>query len=232
MNPKSFTLPLTLTGLWGASFLFIRIGAPAFGPVPLMTVHVLIAAIFLSTILWLKHGGASGFRQMSGKLGVLFVIGVLNQALPFCLFAYAELTLPAGVTSVMNATTPLWAAIVAFIWIGNRLNGMRIIGLIVGFSGVLILVYKDISGLHAMRESLLALIAALGAALFYGVSANAIKKFLAGVDSLTIVTGCMIGTAVALLPFAFIYWPSTPISTHAWISVIALGGAYTPGSLT
>ncbi|HEF4732587.1 DMT family transporter [Burkholderia multivorans] len=223
MNATNFTFLLTLAALWGASFLFIRVGAPEFGPVPLMAVRILIAAVFLAIVL----GSKREFHRMSGKIVPLFAIGVLNQALPFCLFAYAELTLPAGVTSVINATTPLWAAIVAFVWIGDRLSRTRVAGLFIGFAGVLILVWKDLSGLRSFSESAIAPIAVLCATLLYGISANATKRFLTGVDSLAIATGSMIGAAIVLAPFAVVYWPSTPISTTAWISVIALGVACT-----
>ncbi|MBU9204028.1 DMT family transporter [Burkholderia multivorans] len=223
MNATNFAFLLTLAALWGASFLFIRVGAPEFGPVPLMAVRILIAAVFLAIVL----GSKRGFHRMSGKIVPLFAIGVLNQALPFCLFAYAELTLPAGVTSVINATTPLWAAIVAFVWIGDRLSRTRVAGLFIGFAGVLILVWKDLSGLRSFSESAIAPIAVLCATLLYGISANATKRFLAGVDSLAIATGSMIGAAIVLAPFAVVYWPSTPISTTAWVSVIALGVACT-----
>jgi drug/metabolite transporter (DMT)-like permease len=223
MNARNFSLLLVLAALWGASFLFIRVGAHEFGPVPLMAVRIAIAAVFLAIVLAAKRG----FPRMSGKLTPLFVVGVMNQALPFCLFAYAELTLSAGVTSVINATTPLWAALVAFLWIGDRLSATRVAGLFIGFAGVMILVWKDLSGLRTLSEGALAPLAVLAATLLYGISANFTKKYLVGVDSLAIATGSMIGAAIVLLPFAFAYWPATPVSSLAWGSVIALGIACT-----
>ncbi len=223
MNARNYGLLLLLAALWGASFLFIRLGAHAFGPVPLMAVRITIAAVFLSVVLIFKRG----FHKMSGKLTPLFVVGVMNQALPFCFFAYAELTLSAGVTSVINATTPLWAAIVAFLWLGDRLSPIRIAGLFVGFTGVLILVWKDLQGLKALTPSALAPLAVLSATFCYGVSANFTKRFLAGVDPYALATGSMIGAALVLLPFAFAYWPATPISPVAWGAVIVLGIACT-----
>lgn len=212
-----------LAALWGASFLFIRVGAHAFGPVPLMAVRIGIAAVFLAIVLAAKRG----FGRMAGKLAPLVAVGVLNQALPFCLFAYAELTLPAGVTSVINATTPLWAALVAFLWIGDRLSAPRVAGLFIGFAGVLILVWKDLRGLRGLSDGALAPLAVLAATLLYGIAANFTKKYLAGVDPLAIATGSMIGAALALLPFAFVYWPAAPVPPVAWGAVIALGVACT-----
>lgn len=223
MNARNFSLLVLLAALWGASFLFIRIGAHEFGPVPLMAVRIGIAAVFLAVVLTFKRG----FHKMSGKLTPLFIVGVINQSLPFCLFAYAELTLSAGATSVINATTPLWAALVAFLWMGDRLNASRTAGLFVGFAGVLILVWKDLKGLGTLTPSSLAPVAVLLATLLYGIAANFTKRYLVGVDSLALATGSMIGAAVVLLPFAFAYWPVTPISSLAWGSVIALGIACT-----
>jgi len=223
MNARSFSLLVLLAALWGASFLFIRVSAHEFGPVPLMAVRVTIAAIFLSVVL----GARRGFHNMSGRLMTLLVVGVMNQALPFCLFAYAELTLPAGVTSVINATTPLWAALVAFLWVGDRLSTTRVAGLVIGFSGILMLTWHDLRGLNTLSQNAIAPLAVLAATLLYGISANFTKRFLAGMDSLAVATGSMIGASAMLLPFAFIYWPATPISGLAWNSVIALGVACT-----
>lgn len=219
MNTRYFLLLLVLAAIWGASFLFIRVATVEFGPVPLMTVRIAIAALFL-VVLWFYQ---RGFGKLSGKLVPVIGVGVLNQALPFCLLGYAQLTLPAGVTSVINATAPLWAALVAFIWLGDRLSLLRITGLLVGFVGVLILVWKNLSELHTLSESALAPLAALGATLSYGIAANFTKKFLTGVDPFAIATGSMVGAMIVLLPFAVISWPSTPISTGAWGAVIALG---------
>jgi drug/metabolite transporter (DMT)-like permease len=200
MNTRHFLLLLVLAALWGASFLFIRVATQEFGPVPLMTVRIAIAALFLVVMLSYQRG----FGKLSGKLLPVVGVGVINQSLPFCLLAYAQLTLPAGVTSVINATTPLWAALVAFMWLGDRLSFLRITGLLVGFVGVLILVWKDLRGLHTFNESALAPLAALCATLSYGIAANFTKKYLTGVDPYAVATGSMVGALLVLLPFAAI----------------------------
>jgi drug/metabolite transporter (DMT)-like permease len=159
------------------------------------------------------------------------VVGVLNSAAPFCLFAYAELTLSAGVTSVINATTPLWGALVAFLWLKDRLSALRSLGMVIGFLGVLMLVWDQIAtpqGASATPASTaLAAAAALGATLLYGIAANYTKRHLTGVDSLTVATGTMTGATIVLIPIAIATWPAAPIALHAWGSVIALGVACT-----
>jgi drug/metabolite transporter (DMT)-like permease len=231
MSPANLFQLVILAALWGASFLFIRVGVTDFGVAPLMALRVGIGALFLAVVLVARRPLRESATILRTRALPLLVVGILNSAAPFCLFAYAELTLAAGVTSVINATAPLWGALVAFLWLKDRLSAMRTLGLVVGFLGVAMLVWDQIAGpsgggatpLHAA----LAAGAALGATLLYGIAANYTKRYLTGVDALTVATGTMTGATIVLLPLAAIYWPSTPISLHAWGAVLALGIACT-----
>jgi drug/metabolite transporter (DMT)-like permease len=227
MKPINIVQMLVLAALWGGSFLFIRIGVSDFGVGPLMALRVGIGAMFLLIVLVTRKSAREALHTMRSRAWPLLVVGILNSAAPFCLFAFAELTLSAGVTSVINATTPLWGAIVAFLWLKDRLSPLRIAGLAIGFAGVLILVWNQIavhqgSGVSATTTALAAG-AALGATLLYGVAASYTKRHLTGVDSLTIATGTMTCATIVLLPFAVYAWPAAPVSTGAWGAVIALG---------
>src|SRR5476649_706461 len=107
---------------------------------------------------------ASGsFQLLRTHAWPLFVVGILNSAAPFCLFAYAELTLSAGVTSVINATTPLWGGLVAFLWLRDRLSAMRTLGLVIGFLGVLMLVWDQIAAPNGSPASPMTTALAAGA---------------------------------------------------------------------
>jgi drug/metabolite transporter (DMT)-like permease len=231
MNPLSIVQLLVLAALWGGSFLFIRIGVTDFGVAPLMALRVGIGALFLFAMLVLRRSSGEALRTIRARVWPLLVVGVLNSAAPFCLFAYAELTLSAGVTSVINATTPLWGAVVAFLWLKDRLSGLRVAGLAIGFAGVLALVWDQIATPHGATATpattALAAIAGLGATLCYGIAASYTKRHLMGVDSLTVAAGTMLCATVLLLPFAIYYWPAAPVSLDAWGSVIALGVACT-----
>lgn len=207
---------LVLAALWGASFLFMRIAVPALGPVPLIALRVSIAALFLLPILTLR----GGLRTLRPHWKPLLVVGLLNSALPFCLFAYAQLTLAAGFTSVLNASTPIFAALVAFAWLGDRLTMLRVVGLCIGVCGVALLV----SGMHGLSwsQSGSAVLAALGASLSYGVAGAVTKKYLTAVPALTVATGSMVAaTALLALP-AFWLWPAQPPVLHVWTSVVLL----------
>lgn len=232
MKPSHLLQLLVLAALWGASFLFIRVGVVEFGVAPLMALRVSIGAAVLILMLALRGTPRASFATLRSRALPLFVVGVLNSAAPFCLFAFAELTLSAGLTSVINATTPLWGALIAFVWLKDRLTPLRTVGMLIGFGGVVSLVWGQIAAPHGTLApsafaTALAALAATGAALLYGIAANYTKRHLTGVDSLTIATGSMIGGSVALIPFAIATWPAGPVSLHAWGAVLSLGVACT-----
>src|SRR5258706_11430767 len=98
-----------LAGFWGSSFLFMRVATPEFGPVPLIAVRVMIAAIVLVPLL----AARGGMGELRGNVRPLVFVGVVSAALPFSLLAFATLHLTAGFTSILNSTAPFFAAIVA-----------------------------------------------------------------------------------------------------------------------
>ena len=133
--------------------------------------------------------------------------------------------LTGGFTSIVNATSPLFGAIVAWLWLGDGLNRSRVVGLVVGFAGVVILVWDKIS--FVFEGAGLAIPAALLASLLYGISANYTKKHLTGVAPLAVATGSQIAATLLLLPVAIWSWPADPVSTRAWLAVIVMGVAST-----
>jgi drug/metabolite transporter (DMT)-like permease len=231
MNPINVAQLLVLAALWGGSFLFIRVGVTEFGVAPLMALRVSIGALFLLIVLFARRPARESLVTLRTHAWPILVVGILNSAAPFCLFAYAELTLSAGVTSVINATTPLWGAVVAFVWLRDRLSGPRVAGLAIGFAGVLALVWDQVVTPQAAaitpQATLLAAAAALGATLLYGIAASYTKRYLTGVDSLTVAAGTMTAASLVLFPLAALEWPAAPVSLHAWGAVLALGIACT-----
>src|SRR5690349_21486404 len=121
---------LLLATLWGGSFLFMRIAAPAFGALPMVELRVAVAALVLFVIVQ-RQGNA---RALLEYWRPLFVIGAVNSAIPFTLFGYALLSLTAGFAAILNATAPLFGAVIAFAWLRERLPWLRIVGLFIGFS--------------------------------------------------------------------------------------------------
>lgn len=231
MNPIELAQLVFLAALWGGSFLFIRVGVTDLGVAPLMALRVGIGALFLLIVLFSRRSPREALGALRERAWPLLVVGILNSAAPFCLFAWAELTLSAGVTSVINATTPLFGAVVAYLWLKDRLSGLRIAGLVIGFAGVLALVWDQIAT-HAgdgasTATTVLAAGAALCAAALYGVAASYTKRHLTGVDPLTVAAGTMTAAAVVLAPFALATWPHAAVSLHAWGAALCLGVACT-----
>jgi drug/metabolite transporter (DMT)-like permease len=205
-----------LGAIWGASFLFMRIAAPEFGAIPLITARVGIAALFLIVVL-ARRGGLDELYRNAPRLTFL---GAINSAIPFSLFAYAVLSVTAGFASVLNSTAPLFGALVAFVWLRDRPAPARIAGLVVGFAGVLVLVWGRAA--LARDGGGIAVLAGLTAAVLYGIAANYVKKRLSHVDPLVIATGSLIAATGLLAPLAFFAWPHMPPSRTSWISAVLL----------
>ena len=211
-------IELTVLGtLWGGSFLFMRMAAPEFGPIALMAMRVLIATLFLLPFL-LRAGLVS---QLLEHAPGLLVVGCINSAIPFCLFAFATLSLSAGFTGVINAVAPLFTAIVAFVWLGERLSRLAVVGLAVGFAGVVLLVSDklDFDG----GAATIGILAAMLASLSYGIAANYTRVKFTGVGSLELATGSQLAASILLLPLCFWFWPDTTPSTSSWVAVLVLG---------
>lgn len=216
---------LLLAALWGGSFLFIRVAVQQFGPFPLMALRTGIGALCLLPFM-LMAGGIDDLRRYAGRF---VVIGVLNAALPFVLFGYAMLTMNAGFTSILNATVPFWGALVAFFWLGERLGRWRIAGLVLGFGGVLVLVWGRVS--FGAGGFGLPIAAVLLATLSYAVAACATRLYFADVSVLVNAAGSLFGAVLALLPLAVIHWPQQFPDLLAWgcallVGVLSTGLAY------
>ncbi len=221
MKPLDIIELVTLGILWGGSFLFMRMAAPEFGAIPLIAVRVAVASLFL--LPFLLRAGQLG--ALSKHALPLTVVGFANSALPFCLFAFATLTLSAGFTAVINAVAPLFTAVVALLWMGERLSRQAIVGLLVGLGGVVLLVWDklDLSG----DAVTIGIAAAMLASLSYGVAANYIRSSLTGVGSLEIATGSQLAATVLLAPLCIWLWPAEMPSTGAWVAGLILGVAST-----
>jgi len=214
-----------LAALWGASFLFMRLGAAEFGPVALSTVRVAGAALVLLPLLrW--HGQVGELRRHWRSI---FVVGITNSAVPFLCFSYAALSITAGLSSIFNASTPLFAAVIGWWWLKDRPSGPRIAGLAIGFAGVLGLAWEKAS--FKPGGSGWAIVACLAAALMYGLSANYTKRRLQGVAPLAVAAGSQLSAALVLALPALWWWPEVMPSAHAWamvalLAVLCTGVAY------
>lgn len=159
-----------LAAIWGSSFLFMRLGAVEFGALPTAGVRVAIAALFLLPLLLWRGLGP----QLARHWKKTFFIGLLNSGIPFACFSFALLSISTGLSAILNATVPLFGALVAWVWLKDRPNRLRILGLVIGFVGVALLAWDkatfkpDASGLATGW----AVLACLLAGVCYGISAS------------------------------------------------------------
>lgn len=206
-----------LAALWGASFLFLRVAVGAFGPLALIALRVVIAAaVLLPLAAW--HGRLGAIRAHALPIAVT---GILNSALPFVLLAYAALSLNAGFMSLLNAATPLWGALFAWLWLGDRPGVSRTLGLAVGVAGVAMLAWPHASFRPGGSGGAIAV--CLLATLSYGLAANYARRWLAGVDALASAAGSLGAAAVAMLPLALLDLPRAMPSPVEWAAVALLG---------
>ncbi len=214
MRPRDVFDLVILGAIWGGAFPLLRIAAPEFGSVPLVFVRVVVASVVLVIV-------ARGFARMREHAGQLLFLGLLNTAVPFALFAFATLYVTAGLAALLNSTTPMFGALVSYLWLGERLTFLRVLGIVIGFAGVGSIVWGQI-GTHA-EGAALGVAAGLLASAMYGVAANVARKKLATLDAQTVSAGSVVSATVALLPLAIIRWPSEAPSPAAWASAVVLG---------
>lgn len=220
--PKPWLIDFVLlAAIWGSSFMFMRLGTLEFGALPTAGLRVSIAALFLMPLLLWRGLGS----QLARHWKKTFFVGLLNSALPFSFIAFALLSVSTGLSSILNATSPLFGALVAWVWLKDRPHGLRILGLIVGFVGVALLAWDkasfkpDASGVATGW----ALLACLMACLCYALSASYTKRYLGGIPALVTATGSQLGATLVLALPAFWFWPQHMPSAMAWLALLSVG---------
>jgi drug/metabolite transporter (DMT)-like permease len=209
--------PLELTvlgGIWGSSFLFMRIAANDFGPFALVEIRLALGALVLSPFLWRVRHTLTGKHWLK-----LALIGAINSAFPFFLFAWGAERAPAGIGAITNAMTVMFTALVAFVLFREPIGIRRALGLVVGLLGVIVLAGDKTSG----DSVLLAALAGTTASLAYGVGINLVRHYLSDLAPATIAAGTLLCASVLLAPFAIFTWPAHSVPALSWGSAIALG---------
>jgi len=219
MKPRDLLDLTLLAALWGGSFLFMRYAVPHFGVVPLIWLRVALASICLLPLLLMK-GQLGALRERAGAVAVM---GLFNSGLPFLLIAWATLSITAGLASIMNAMTPVCTAVIGAIWLGDRLDGRRSLGLLLGLAGVALLAADKAD--FRPGGSGWAIVAMLLATACYGFAANHTRRYLQGVPALVNATGTQLVSALVLLPPALWSWPERMPGLGPWLAALVLGVA-------
>jgi drug/metabolite transporter (DMT)-like permease len=220
--PTTFLVDfLLLAAIWGSSFLFTRVAVVEFGPLPIAAARVAIAAAVLFPLMW-WNGLVPQFRR---HWKAVMLIGLFNSGIPFALFAFALLAISTGLSAILNATVPLFGALVAWGWLKDRPTGTRVLGLVIGFFGVALLAWDkasfrpDASGIAPAW----AVLACLLATVSYAFAASGAKRYLSGLPPLVTATGSQMGATAGLALPALWLWPAQMPGTQAWLAVVVVG---------
>lgn len=216
MKPKELGALLLLGALWGASFIFIRIAAPVLGPIWLIDLRVWIAGIVLLIYALIVRKLPDFKREWKYYL----MLGLLNAAIPFTLIAYSAVHLNASLTAILNATTPLFTAIVARFWLKEYLSVRKVIGILIGLAGVCILM--GWSAVPFTLEVWLSIGASLTAALFYGIGSVYTKRTFTNTPALSLSIGQQLAAGIILIPLSAVTVPTATISLTVMIAVLGL----------
>jgi drug/metabolite transporter (DMT)-like permease len=209
---------ILLAAIWGASFLLMKLGAADFGPFLTAFLRVLLASAFLLPLLiWRGQ-----FDALKKNYKAILFVGMLNSGIPFALFSFAVLHITTGLSSILNATTPLWGALIAWLWLKDKPAGSRILGLVIGFAGVAALSWDKASFKPGSSAAGYAVLACLLATLCYGIAASFTKKYLTGVPPLASATGSQMGAALLLAVPGFMSIPAQAPGLSAWVAIVLL----------
>lgn len=228
MKPRDLIELMFLAAVWGGSFLFLRVASPAIGPLGVATVRVTGAAMMLLPLVVLHRE----WPALRSHLPQLLGAAVLSCILPFLGLSQASRSLPAGLLSILNATTPMWGALVGWLWAREKLSMMRALGLGMSFAGVALLASDghQFSTEGAAGGALLA----LGSTLMYAFAVHYNKRYLSTLSPLTNSAGTLaVASALLILPAIWMgpqpahaaaygdaSWAQVP--TGAWTALLTL----------
>jgi drug/metabolite transporter (DMT)-like permease len=223
MTPFDWALLLLLSLLWGGSFFFAEIALRGFQPFTMVFARVALASVALLLFIKLR-GGA--LPKAPAVWRAFFIMGLLNNLIPFSLIFYGQTQIGAGLASILNATTPVFTVIVAhFLTTDERMTPAKIAGAAFGFTGVAVLLGAD--ALAGLSLSALAMVGALGAALAYAFAAIYGRRFKEmKVEPTCVAFGQVTATALMTAPIALMVdapFAAPMPGAGAWSALIALG---------
>jgi drug/metabolite transporter (DMT)-like permease len=210
---------LALAAIWGASFMFIKVGVRGgLAPSTLVLLRLVLGALTLAPIVLLRVGAANAWRQLRSAAGALLLTGAVNSAIPIWSLSWAETRIDSGLAAVIQASAPLFTALLALAFVrSERVRGARLGGLLVGFAGVALLVGAQPHG------KVTAGLAVVFSAVCYAIAALYAARALRHVSPLVTALGALTGASLLMLPGGVAQWPTDVPSAKVLASVVVLG---------
>lgn len=212
---------LLLSAVWGSSFMFTKIAAQDIGALPTAFSRVAVATLFLlPLLLWKRQTKAMGQHWKKA-----FLVGIFNSGIPFAAYAYALLTISTSTGAIVNASTALFGAAIAWLWLKDKPSLSRTVGLVLGFTGVSLLALQNAQSAPPgdLTGQLVGMLVCLLAPLCYGLSASYTKQYFSGVPALVSATGSQVGATLFLAPFAMYFWPDHGMNPGTIVSLLIIG---------
>ncbi len=200
--------------------MFMRVAGLEFGIFPSACLRMAIGALVMLPLLAWR--GLLG--QLAANWRVILLISLVNAAIPFASYAFAVLHITTGLAAILNATVPMFSALVTWLWLGQRLGRLRLAGIAIGFVGIALLVGEQ-AGLKgdALWLSVLSILACLLATFCYGLSGNVIKERLSHLHPWVIAGGTMLGATLWLAIPSLLTLPAVMPSAKAWGALAMVG---------
>ena len=217
MDRRSWTLLLLLAAIWGASYLFIKIGLRELSPSVVAFLRVLLAALVLLALAAARDA-LGGLRR---HLAVIVLVAAVQTAGPFLLIALGEQEIASSLAGILVASAPIFTVLLA-VWVDHeeRATGLRLLGVAAGFAGVIVLLGLDLGGSgKAVLGGLAIILASLG----YAIGGFLVKHRLREVAPLGLAAGVMVASSALLLPAALLSAPPDAPGLGPIVAVLALG---------
>lgn len=214
---------LGLTLLWGSSYLFIRIGVRQLTPLALVSLRLLFAVAGVAALAAVTR---MELRLPPGKALPLVVLATFNITVPFLLITWGEVVVPSGLSAVLVGTTPIFSTLIAAAVLHDEpLTAERVLGVLIGFGGLVVLASRDIQHGALQWSTLAGQMAIMGAGLSYAVSAVLARRTLQGVASraITFYTVGIAAAEVTTLSLIFSPPPITSLRPESLLAVVWLG---------
>ena len=222
MELKNWILLILLGAVWGSAFMFIKISADDFGPILLVNLRLLLAgALFLPFLLQKKY-----LAYFKSHFPGIFILAIFSNAFPFTMFSYASLGATSNMLGILNGTTAFMTMVVAYFWLKESITPKQIIGIILGFLGILVLV-NPANGSATLGASGFALVGALS----YSFSGVYIQKYQLNANKFVLIGWAMLFGGLFLTPLSFFNLPdqmpdNNAIAALLWLGIVSTGIAY------
>lgn len=228
MKTKHWIVFIVLGLIWSSSFLWVELAIRELGPITLVAFRVLFGLLFGLIVIFIQ---GVKFPRTLKEWTPLLVLGLTNIAIPFFLISWGQVSIESGVASILDATVPLFTILAShFLLNDDKMTVSKVLGLLVGFAGVIILMIKD---LGAGTSTLLGQLAVIVACVFYAGSSIYARKMTEGTPAILRSMGPLVSATIAMWIAAFLFEapikiPTLPITWIAllWLGILGSGAAF------